>query len=341
MLELRRCDRVEERDNDRNISRPKTGTAKRAQTGRPESSAARKSQTGRPESSAAKRAQTGRPKSSAAGRAQTGRPEGSTAKRTSGTGTSAASSRPRSASAEARTRTSTGRPLDKSTATRSDAARRAGTAQSEQRRKNSKSAGSGSRTSAQTTRRRKKKKQYNISNKTVLIAALIIGVALALIVSAAMRAGMLKVKQIKTDYEIGTTFSINSYFEADSNDATLTLDKSDFNPQELGKYKVKYTITRGKLSKKKKGTINVVDTTRPYIDGEEEIDVGVGETINWSDYYGVSDEDPDIQSKLEASLDIDTSEPGSYVVTLSATDWADNTSSKTVTVNVVKSNFEE
>ena len=152
---------------------------------------------------------------------------------------------------------------------------------------------------------------------------------------------MLRVKQIETKYNMGDSFDISNYFEPDSNDAKLIFDKDSFNPNKLGEYTVKFTIQRGKLKKSKKGTINVVDEVNPYIDGPDEIDVAVGQEINWGDYYNVTDDDPDIQSKLTSMSEVDTSTARPVSVTLTVTDWAGDSSMKKITVNVLKDNFSE
>ena len=88
--------------------------------------------------------------------------------------------------------------------------------------------------------------------------------------------------------------------------------------------------------RRKTGKIKVVDEVKPYISGPEEIDVKAGQEINWSDYYTVTDEDPDIQSKLQSVNEIDTGKARAVSATLTVTDWAGNTSTKSITVMVVE-----
>lgn len=175
----------------------------------------------------------------------------------------------------------------------------------------------------------------------MVVAALVVGIVLALVITMIMRSSMLRVKQIQTDYNMGDIFDITNYIEPDSNDARLEYDNSEFVPDKLGKYTIKYKIRRGKLSKTKKAVINVVDEVNPYIDGPDEIDVSMGTDINWSDYYNVTDENPDVQDSLKASQDVDTSKERTVTVTLTAEDWAGNKASRQITVNVLKSNFDE
>ena len=246
-------------------------------------------------------------------------------------GGKAAKSRPKSATEQERSRTSTGRPLAGSADTRSrtkDSTRHA-----------PKSNKSGA--SSADLHRKKKKQTPRLNAKRVLFAALIVGIFLSVIVTVIMRANMLKVKQIETKYNIGDSFDISNYFEADSNDAKLIFDNDSFNPTELGEYTLKFTVQRGKLKMTKKGTINVVDEVNPYIEGPDDIDVAVGQEINWGDYFNVTDNDPDIQSKLKPVKEVDTSTARPVSVTLTVTDWAGNSSLKKITVNVLKDNFSE
>ena len=78
----------------------------------------------------------------------------------------------------------------------------------------------------------------------------------------------------------------------------------------------------------------MVDEVNPYISGPDEIEVKVGQDINWSDYYTVTDADPDIQSKLTSVKDLDTGKARAVNATLTVTDWAGNTASKNITVVV-------
>ena len=240
-------------------------------------------------------------------------------------------SRPKSATAQDKRRTSTGRPLEKSVKSVSSGSKT-------RRPANSRSSTGSGKKSAQS---RNKKKRYELNTKMMVVAALVVGIVLALVITMIMRSSMLRVKQIQTDYNMGDIFDITNYIEPDSNDARLEYDNSEFAPDKLGKYTIKYKIRRGKLSKTKKAVINVVDEVNPYIDGPDEIDVSMGTDINWSDYYNVTDEDPDVQDSLKASQDVDTSKERTVTVTLTAEDWAGNKASRQITVNVLKSNFDE
>ena len=297
-----------EREDRNNTSR--TG---KASGGRPEINRSSKASVSRPEVRQSSKASGSRPRPGQSEKASGNRPE----RRQGG---HSASTRPRSATAVQKTRTSTGRPLEKSRAAS------AGTGKNPQR-KNGRPA-SGSRQSG------RKKDQVILNAKAVIIAAVILGLILALVVTLIMRSSMLKVRQIQEDYNAGDTFDINNYFEAASDGTVIENITNDFTPDKLGVCKVKFVVRRGKLSTTKTAKINVVDEVNPYISGPDEIDVTVGQEINWSDYYTVTDADPDIQSKLKAVNDIDTSTARAVSATLSVTDWAGNTSYKKITVMV-------
>ena len=268
----------------------------------------------RPEVRQSSKATGNRLKSGQSGKASDSRPE-------SRQGGHSASTRPKSATAVQKTRTSTGRPLEKNRAVS------AGTGKKQQR-KNSRPVSGGRQTG-------KKKNQVMLNAKAVITAAVILGLILALAVTLIMRSSMLKVRQIQEDYNVGDTFDINNYFEADSDETVIENITNDFTPDKLGMCKVKFVVRRGKLSSKKTAKINVVDDVKPYISGPDEIDVAVDQEINWSDYYTVADADPDIQGKLKSVDDIDTSTVGPVSATLVVTDWAGNTSNKGITVMVV------
>lgn len=227
---------------------------------------------------------------------------------------SAAESRPKSATAQEKKRTSTGRPLQKTAASQSKKG--------------------GDRSGSRKAPQKEKKKTWQPGDGWYLVGAVVVGLILAFVVSGIMKSEMLKTNQKETEYNIGDIFDINNYVESDTDGAVLSCDSQSVAPDALGEYDVSYTIRKGKLTKKKKITINVVDNDKPYISGEDEIEVPLGEDIVWSDYFDVKDEDPDIAEKLTAEPDVDTSAEGTTEVTLSVTDWAGNSTSKTVTVKV-------
>lgn len=59
----------------------------------------------------------------------------------------------------------------------------------------------------------------------MVVAALVVGIVLALVITMIMRSSMLRVKQIQTDYNMGDIFDITNYIEPDSNDARLEYEQ--------------------------------------------------------------------------------------------------------------------
>ena len=302
------------RSSNASENRPEVRRSSNASGNRPEVRRSSNASGNRPEVRQSSKAIGSRPKSGQSSMASGSRPDSRQVGRS-------ASTRPKSATAVQKTRTSTGRPLEKNRAVS------AGTGKKQQRKKRMPVSGS--------RQKGKKKKQVMLNAKAVITAAVILGLILALAVTLIMRSSMLKVRQIQEDYNVGDTFDINNYFEADSDETVIENITNDFTPDKLGMCKVKFVVRRGKLSSKKTAKINVVDDVKPYISGPDEIDVTVDQKINWSDYYTVADADPDIQGKLKSVDDIDTSTVGPVSATLVVTDWAGNTSNKEITVMVV------
>lgn len=187
--------------------------------------------------------------------------------------------------------------------------------------------------SAGKKRRRKKRGRMTL-NQFILLTAVIIGLILVLIINGIMRSRYLKVEQINDEYVLGTNFNINEFIEPVNSKAVLEFDSESFKPEELGSYKVKYTIKCGKLKKKRKVTIEVVDMDFPDIVGPDNLGFFVGEEINLLDYYTVQDAQPDLAKSLTIDKIPDSSETGYTECTLRVTDWSNHSSSKEIAITV-------
>lgn len=192
------------------------------------------------------------------------------------------------------------------------------------------SAGAGNTRNRAAVARKRRRRNTLIS----LLPAIIIGIILALIVSSIIKSSMLKVEIVNYEYSLGTTFDINNYVKPVKDNVHIEFDDSEFSPTDIGTYKIKYKVVKGKLSKKRRLKLSVIDDTIPQINGYDEIAIVVGEECDYSEYFDVIDADPDISSKITAGTDIDTSIPGRYKVVLSVTDWYNNTAIKEIVVNV-------
>jgi len=180
-------------------------------------------------------------------------------------------------------------------------------------------------------RRRRRRRRNPI---TTFVPALILGLIMAFIASAIIKGSLLKVKKTNNEYVLGTTFDIYNYVEPVNDKAYIEYDKTEFSPKEIGTYEIKYKVVRGKLKKRRKIKISVIDADIPLIEGPDEISFIIGEKCDFRDYYGVSDSEPNLVEKLKSSMDIDTSVTGTYNITLSVTDWYNNSSTKEIVVKV-------
>ena len=189
-------------------------------------------------------------------------------------------------------------------------------------------------TSGRKTQSRKRRRRRMTVNQFTLLLAVVVGIILLLVVNGIMRGRYLKVKQISSEYVLGSKFDITAYVEPVNSKAVVTCDTTDFAPEKIGSYKVSYTVKCGKLKKKKKLTIEVVDRDFPDIIGPDTLGVFVDESVNLLDYYSVEDSQPDLTNELTINRQIDTSKAGDMECTLRVTDWSNNSSSKDIKITV-------
>lgn len=109
----------------------------------------------------------------------------------------------------------------------------------------------------------------------------------------------------------------------------ITVTIPDIDTMKFGdtKYPVKTEFGKEKV------TVRVVDTQYPIIVGEDEFEIKVGETLKLEDYLSASDP---VDGDLEIDYNFpDMSEPGNYIVVVSARDSNANKKDKKVTVTVL------
>lgn len=179
-----------------------------------------------------------------------------------------------------------------------------------------------------------KRGRRKISTTEFIVGSVVVGLFLAFVVTLIMRAFMLGVNETGQKYILGTTFTVSAYVTPKSENAKISYDKSQFNPEGPGEYEITVTVTSGRLSAEKKVTIDVVDDDTPVISGNDSISLLVGDEVNWADYYMVTDAQPDLAEQITAVPDIDTSEAGTYTTTLQVIDWAEHISTKEITVKI-------
>ncbi|MDD6466115.1 MAG: hypothetical protein PUF75_09305 [Coprococcus sp.] len=180
----------------------------------------------------------------------------------------------------------------------------------------------------------KRRRRRITANQFTLLLAVVVGIILLFVVNGIMRGRYLKVKQISSEYVLGSKFDITAYVEPVNSKAVVTCDTADFAPEKIGSYKVSYIVKCGKLKKKKKLTLEVVDRDFPEIIGPDNLGVFVNEQVDLLDYYSVEDSQPDLTNELTINRQIDTTKTGDLDCTLRVTDWSNNSSSKDITVTV-------
>lgn len=189
-------------------------------------------------------------------------------------------------------------------------------------------------TSGRKPQPQKRRRRRITANQFTLLLAVVVGIILLFVVNGIMRGRYLKVKQISSEYVLGSKFDITAYVEPVNSKAVVTCDTTDFAPEKIGSYKVSYTVKCGKLKKKKKLTLEVVDRDFPEIIGPDNLGVFVNEQVDLLDYYSVEDSQPDLTDELTINRQIDTTKTGDLDCTLRVTDWSNNSSSKDITVTV-------
>lgn len=189
-------------------------------------------------------------------------------------------------------------------------------------------------TSGRKTQPQKRRRRRITANQFTLLLAVVVGIILLFMVNGIMRGRYLKVKQISSEYVLGSKFDITAYVEPVNSKAVVTCDTADFAPEKIGSYKVSYIVKCGKLKKKKKLTLEVVDRDFPEIIGPDNLGVFVNEQVDLLDYYSVEDSQPDLTNELTINRQIDTTKTGDLDCTLRVTDWSNNSSSKDITVTV-------
>lgn len=167
-----------------------------------------------------------------------------------------------------------------------------------------------------------------------IMLAVVVGILIALIINGVMRRKYLKVTQIENEYALGSTFDINTFFAPENKNARLYFDSSTFHPENVGEYKIKFTVRCGRLKKTMHEKINIVDVDSPMINGPDKLPVFVGEEIRLGDYYEIIDSQPGLEENILVDERIDTSKVGFQDITMRVIDWCNNSSSKKISVAI-------
>lgn len=163
----------------------------------------------------------------------------------------------------------------------------------------------------------------------IIILILLITLILGITILFVFFNPLLKIS-LKGQKEI--TLEVNSKYTEKG--ATISGTKDDYkingkvNTSKLGTYKLTYTITRYKTTKKITRKVNIVDTTPPTITlTGGEIELYQNEDYTEPGYTVEDNYDKDIQDKIEIDNQVDKTKTGEYTITYTATDSSNNKTS--------------
>lgn len=99
-------------------------------------------------------------------------------------------------------------------------------------------------------------------------------------------------------------------------------------------YHAKYTIIENGISKTLTRKVYVVDTTAPELNVPEDLEIGIGETLNLMEGVTATD-NSGVAPTIKTSGSINYNRPGEYVITYIATDKSGNSVSKDRMIKVI------
>ncbi|MBQ8872233.1 MAG: BspA family leucine-rich repeat surface protein [Bacilli bacterium] len=119
-------------------------------------------------------------------------------------------------------------------------------------------------------------------------------------------------------------------------DMSSSIVKSNnVNLKVLGKdYHAKYTIIENGISKTLTRKVYVVDTTAPELNVPEDLEIGIGETLNLMEGVTATD-NSGVAPTIKTSGTINYNRPGEYIITYIATDKSGNSVSKNRKITLV------
>jgi hypothetical protein len=142
----------------------------------------------------------------------------------------------------------------------------------------------------------------------------------------------------------GSTYTDAGATVTDNADTTLTATATGtVNPNVIGTYTITYSATDSSenVAVSKTRTINVVDVSAPVITllGSNTVTLYVGETYNDAGATALDDVDGNVTSKITTTSNVSTATIGTYTVTYTVKDNANNTATITRAVNVIAKIF--
>ena len=145
-------------------------------------------------------------------------------------------------------------------------------------------------------------------------------------------------KQIKTTLEACEAYDLSECVSL-QNGFTYEITNDTIDINSTGKYPVTFTIKdENGHTATETLEFTVVDTGRPHMELETDIQVDQGSEFDLHDYVTVNDKyDGDLSDKIEYDIsDYDLSTPGKYKVEVTVSDSSGNVSKNTTTITVNK-----
>ena len=166
-------------------------------------------------------------------------------------------------------------------------------------------------------RKNNKKKKIML---IVIIVLVILFTTICILVFGGKKSDLVLIKDLNV--EINSEVTLLSFVDEVKNGSVISEDKK-IDTSKLGRQELTVEVKNGNKTKKHEFTINVVDTTKPEIDGISEITTIVGEKIDLLEGVTVSDNSKE-DIKVEIKGDYDFNKEGEYELEYYAKDSSGN-----------------
>ena len=180
----------------------------------------------------------------------------------------------------------------------------------------------------------KKIRKNNKKKKIMLIGIIVLVIlftTICILVFGDKKSDLVLIKDLNV--EINSEVTLLSFVDEVKNGSVISEDKK-IDTSKLGRQELTVEVKTGNKTKKYEFTINVVDTTKPEIDGRSEITTTVGEKIDLLEGVTVSDNSKE-DIKVEIKGDYDFTKEGEYELEYYAKDSSGNEISQKIKLIVV------
>ena len=180
----------------------------------------------------------------------------------------------------------------------------------------------------------KKIRKNNKKKKIMLIGIIVLVIlvtTICILVFGGKKSDLVLIKDLNV--EINSEVTLLSFVDEVKNGSVISEDK-EIDTSKLGRQELAIEVKNGNKTKKYEFTINVVDTTKPEIDGISEITTIVGEKIDLLEGVTVSDNSKE-DIKVEIKGDYDFNKEGEYELEYYAKDSSGNEISQKIKLIVV------